>query len=147
MERSQTALCRARASTTIATPAAREAIRLLRAAGGGPVMFVQSGGCCAGSTPMCFPAGEFLTGDIDVLLGEIDGCPFYIDTRLDQAWHQEQFLLDTAPGEPEDFSLPAGDNLHFVTRSPTCAPPPSRSTATVLAPMAAKADSADPDRT
>ena len=39
-----------------ATPAAREAIRLLRAAGGGPVMFVQSGGCCAGSTPMCFPA-------------------------------------------------------------------------------------------
>ena len=107
----------------IATPAAREAIRLLRAAGGGPVMFVQSGGCCAGSTPMCFPAGEFLTGDIDVLLGEIDGCPFYIDKRLDQAWHQEQFLLDTAPGEPEDFSLPAGDNLHFVTRSPTCAPP------------------------
>jgi uncharacterized protein (DUF779 family) len=46
----------------IATPAAREAIRLLRAAGGGPVMFVQSGGCCAGSTPMCFPVGEFLIG-------------------------------------------------------------------------------------
>jgi uncharacterized protein (DUF779 family) len=103
----------------IATPAAREAIRLLRAARGGPVMFVQSGGCCAGSTPMCFPVGEFLIGSIDVLLGEIDGCPFYIDKRLDQAWHQEQFLLDVAPGEPEDFSLPAGDNLHFVTRSPT----------------------------
>src|SRR6202035_4845207 len=102
----------------IATPAAREAIRLLRAARGGPVMFVQSGGCCAGSTPMCFPVGEFLVGDIDVLLGEIDGCPFYIDKRLDEAWHEEQFLLDVAPGEPEDFSLPAGDNLHFVTRSP-----------------------------
>ena len=41
-----------------ATPAAREAIRLLCAARGAPVMFVQSGGCCAGSTPMCFPAGE-----------------------------------------------------------------------------------------
>ena len=107
----------------IATPAAREAIRLLRAARGGPVMFVQSGGCCAGSTPMCFPVGEFLIGDIDVLLGEIDGCPFYIDKRLDQAWHQEQFLLDVAPGEPEDFSLPAGDNLHFVTRSPACVSP------------------------
>jgi uncharacterized protein (DUF779 family) len=107
-----------------ATPAAREAIRLLRAARGGPVMFVQSAGCCAGSTPMCFPVGEFLIGDIDVLLGEIDGCPFYIDKRLDQAWHQEQFLLDVAPGEPEDFSLPAGDNnLHFVTRSPTCVSP------------------------
>jgi uncharacterized protein (DUF779 family) len=99
-----------------ATPAARAAIRLLRAARGGPVMFVQSGGCCAGSTPMCFPAGEFLIGDID-------GCPFYIDKRLDQAWHQEQFLLDVAPGEPEDFSLPAGDNLHFVTGSPACASP------------------------
>jgi uncharacterized protein (DUF779 family) len=103
-----------------ATPAAREAIRLLRAAGGGPVMFVQSGGCCAGSTPMCFPDGEFLIGDIDVLLGQIDGCPFYIDKRLDQAWHQQQFLLDVAPGEPEDFSLPAGNNLHFVTLSPAC---------------------------
>ena len=91
-----------------ATPAAREAIRLLRAARGVPVMFVQSGGCCAGSTPMCFPVGEFLIGDIDVLLGKIDGCPFYIDKRLDQAWHQEQFLLDVASGEPEDFSLPAG---------------------------------------
>ena len=101
-----------------ATPAAREAIRLLRAGRGGPVMFAQSGGCCAGSTPMCIPAGEFLIGDIDVLLGEIDGCPFYIDKRLDQAWHQEQFLLDVAPGEPEDLSLPAGDNLHFVIRSP-----------------------------
>jgi len=105
-----------------ATPAAREAIRLLRAVRGGPVMFVQSGGCCAGSTPMCFPVGEFLIGGIDVLLGDIDGCPFYIDKRLDQAWHQEQFLLDVAPGEPEDFSLAAGDNLHFVTRSPGCVP-------------------------
>ncbi len=101
-----------------ATPAAREAIRRLCAVRGGPVMFVQSGGCCAGSTPMCFPAGEFLVGAIDVLLGDIDGCPFYIDKRLDQAWHQEQFLLDAAAGEPEDFSLAAGDNLHFVTRSP-----------------------------
>jgi uncharacterized protein (DUF779 family) len=101
-----------------ATPAAREAIRLLRAGRGGPVVFAQSGGCCAGSTPMCIPAREFLIGDTDVLLGEIDGCPFYLGKRLDQAWHQEQFLLDVAPGEPEDFSLPAGDNLHFVTRSP-----------------------------
>jgi uncharacterized protein (DUF779 family) len=67
--------------------------------------------------------GEFLVGGIDILLGDIDGCPFYIDKRLDQAWHQEQFLLDVAAGEPEDFSLAAGDNLHFVTCSPACAPP------------------------
>ena len=106
-----------------ATPAAREAISALRAARGAPVMFVQSGGCCAGSTPMCFPIGEFLIGDVDVLLGDIDGSPFYINKRLDQAWHQDVFLLDVADGEPEDFSLAAGDNQHFVTLSPVCATP------------------------
>ena len=106
-----------------ATPAAREAITRLRAAEGGPVMFAQSGGCCAGSTPMCYPAGELIVGDADVLLGEIDGCLFYIDRRLDQAWHQDQFVLDVAAGEPEGFSLPAGDNLQFVTRTPACTPP------------------------
>ena len=98
-----------------ATPAAREAISRLHAARGGPVMFVQSGGCCAGSTPMCFPLGELILGDVDVLLGDIDGSPFYIDKRLDAAWHQDQFILDVAPGEPEGFSLPAGEELRFVT--------------------------------
>ena len=106
-----------------ATPAARKAISALRAARGAPVMFVQSGGCCAGSTPMCFPDGEFIVGDVDILLGDIDGAPFYIDKRLDQAWHQDVFLLDVADGAPEDFSLAAGDNLHFVTLSPACATP------------------------
>src|SRR5450756_3234294 len=88
-----------------ATPAARKAITRLRAARGGQVMFVQSGGCCAGSTPMCYPMGEFIISDIDVLLGDIDGSPFYIDKRLDEAWHQDQFLLDVAAGEPAGFSL------------------------------------------
>ena len=109
-----------------ATPAAREAITRLRAARGAQVMFVQSGGCCAGSTPMCFPEGEFVIGDVDVLLGDIAGSPFYIDKRLDEAWHQDQFLLDVAAGEPEGFSLPAGDNLHFVTLSPACDTPGTR---------------------
>jgi len=58
-----------------------------------------------------------------VLLGDVDGCPFYIDRRLDEAWHQDVFLLDVAEGEPEDFSLAAGDNLHFVTLSPACVVP------------------------
>jgi uncharacterized protein (DUF779 family) len=106
-----------------ATSAARTAISALRAARGAPVMFVQSGGCCAGSTPMCFPEGEFIIGDVDILLGDIDGSPFYIDKRLDAAWHQDVFLLDVAEGAPEDFSLAAGDNLHFVTLSPACATP------------------------
>jgi uncharacterized protein (DUF779 family) len=106
-----------------ATPAAREAVIRLSADRGAPVMFVQSGGCCAGSTPMCYPDGEFLVGDIDVLLGDIEGSPFYIDKRLDQAWHQDQFLLDVAEGEPEGFSLAAGANLRFVTLSPACQTP------------------------
>jgi uncharacterized protein (DUF779 family) len=114
------------AARITATPAAREAITRLRAARGGPVMFVQSGGCCAGSTPMCYPEGEFVVGDVDVLLGDVDGCPFYIDKRLDEAWHQDQFLLDVAVGGPEGFSLAAGDNLHFVTLSPACATPGTR---------------------
>src|ERR1035437_6640976 len=88
-----------------ATPAAREAITRLPAPRGGPVMFVQSGGCCGGSTPMCFPMGEFIISDIDVLLGDIDGCPFYIDKRLDEARHQDQFLLDVAAGELQDWSV------------------------------------------
>ena len=109
-----------------ATPAAREAISRLRAARGAPVMFVQSGGCCAGSTPMCFPEGEFLVGDVDILLGDIDGSPFYIDKRLDEAWNQDGFLLDVADGPPEDFSLAAGEDLHFVTLSTSCATPAAR---------------------
>jgi uncharacterized protein (DUF779 family) len=102
-----------------ATAAARQAIARLRAARGEDVlMFIQSGGCCAGSTPMCYPAGELVLGDSDLLLGVIDECPFYIDRRLDVAWHQDEFVLDVAAGEAEGFSLPAGDDLRFVTRSP-----------------------------
>lgn len=58
-----------------------------------------------------------------MLLGKIDGCPFYIDQRLDQAGHTDQFLLDVEAGAPEGFSLPAGENLRFVTRSAASACP------------------------
>ena len=79
------------------------------------------------AAPRCaFPWGEFIISDIDVLLGDIDGCPFYIDKRLDEAWNQDEFLLDVAEGEPEDFSLAAGANQHFVTLSPACATPAAR---------------------
>ena len=99
----------------IATEAAREAVRRLRAARG-PLMFVQSAGCCAGTVPMCFPNGEYLTGAGDLLLGSVAGAPFYIDQRLYQAWHPGQLILDVASGPPEGFSLPAGEGQHFVTR-------------------------------
>jgi uncharacterized protein (DUF779 family) len=84
-------------------------------------MFVQPGGCCAGSVPMCYPDGEFVTGATDTLLGDIDGCPFCIDAGLDAAWHHQDFILDVAPGEVEGFSLPAGPGRHFVTRTTSCA--------------------------
>ena len=100
----------------IATGAAREAVRRLRAARG-PLMFVQSAGCCAGTVPMCFPAGEFLTVPGDLMLGSIEGSPFYIDRRLYEAWHPGQLILDIAPGPPEGFSLAPGEGQHFVTRS------------------------------
>jgi uncharacterized protein (DUF779 family) len=104
-----------------ATPAAREAIKCLCAARGGPVMFVQSAGCCAGSVPMCFPAGEYITGAHDLLLGEIEGCPFFIGSALDAAWNNPDLVLDVARGEPEGFSLGPGGGRRFITRSKACA--------------------------
>ena len=103
-----------------ATPAAREAIRRLRAARGQGLMFVQSAGCCAGSVPMGFPAGELILGDTDLLLGMIEDCPFYIDARTYQSWDTPQLVLDIVPGSPEGFSLGPGGGLHFVTRASAC---------------------------
>lgn len=100
-----------------ATVAAPDAIRRLRAARRGPLMFVQSAGCCAGSTPRCFPDGEYLIGAGDVLLGEIEDCPFYIGADLDTAWRHSSLLLDVAAGAPEGFSLGPTADTHFVTRS------------------------------
>jgi len=100
-----------------ATPAARKAVNRLCAARGGPVMFVQSAGCCAGSVPMCFPVGEFITGAQDLLLGEIEGCPFYIGAALNVAWHHPDLVLDVADGEPEGFSLGPGRGRRFITRA------------------------------
>ena len=105
-----------------ATPAAREAIRRLRAARGEALMFVQSAGCCAGSVPMCFPAGEFVVGHGDLLLGVIEDCPFYMDARTYRSWNDARLILDVAPGDPEGFSLGPGGGLHFVIRTGVCAP-------------------------
>ncbi|OIN78966.1 DUF779 domain-containing protein [Mycobacterium malmoense] len=99
-----------------ATPSAVEAVTKLRQRRG-PLVFYQSGGCCGGSLPMCFPQGELRIGDNDVLLGHIAGCPFYIDARQYERWKHTQLIVDVAEGEPEGFSLAAADGWHFVTRS------------------------------
>ena len=106
----------------IATPAALEAIAHLVAARG-PIMFFQSGGCCDGSLPMCFADGELVVGEHDVLLGVLGGASFYIDHRQHAAWKHTQLILDVAGGEPEGFSLAAGPDQHFITRSRVCAAP------------------------
>jgi len=104
-----------------ATPAALEAIAGLVAARGA-LMFYQSGGCCDGSLPMCFDDGEFLIGDHDVLLGTLGGAPFYIDPRQYEVWKHTQLILDVGEGAPEGFSLAAGPDTHFITRSRMCTP-------------------------
>ena len=106
-----------------ATAAARRAIAALRAAHG-PLIFIQSAGCCGGTAPMCFPLGEFQIGSGDLLLGTVEDCPFYMDGRHFAAWCEPRLLLDVEPGFAEGFSLPAGPGLHFVIRSPHAPHPP-----------------------
>ena len=100
----------------VATADASKAIEQL-VAEHGPVMFFQSGGCCDGSLPLCFEQSEFIIGSHDVLLGQVAGCPFYIDHRQFEVWKHTQVILGVAEGEPEGFSLAAGRDSHFVITS------------------------------
>jgi|TARA_R110000803_G_scaffold84963_3_gene151263 hypothetical protein len=83
----------------------------------GPLMFHQSGGCCDGSAPMCFPDGEFKTGDQDVLLGEIDGSPFYMGRAQFEYWRHTQLIIDVVDGRGGMFSLEGPEGKRFLTRS------------------------------
>lgn len=98
------------------TDAAVKLIRELKARFG-PLMFHQSGGCCDGSAPMCYPQGELLIGDQDVLLGEIEGCPFYIDRSQFEYWKHTQLIIDAMPGRGAAFSLDSGTGQRFLLRS------------------------------
>lgn len=100
----------------IATPAALELIKRLQEKYG-PVMFHQSGGCCDGSSPMCYPQGEFLVGDNDVLLGEIGGAPFYISKPQFEYWKHTQLIIDVVPGRGGMLSLENGEGVRFLVRS------------------------------
>jgi uncharacterized protein (DUF779 family) len=83
----------------------------------GPLMFHQSGGCCDGSSPMCYPAGEFRVGARDVQLGEVDGVPVYIGGLQYELWRHTQLLIDVVPGRGGGFSLEAPLGVRFLTRS------------------------------
>jgi uncharacterized protein (DUF779 family) len=99
-----------------ATEAALGLIDRLRAKHG-DLMFHQSGGCCDGSSPMCYPLGEFMTGDQDVLLGEVGGTPFYIGRPQFAYWKHTQIVLDVVPGRGGMFSLEGPEGIRFLTRS------------------------------
>lgn len=99
-----------------ATDKALELIATLRRMHG-PLMFHQSGGCCDGSQPMCFADGEFITGDSDVCLGDIDGCNFYMSKDQFEYWQHTQLTLDVTPGRGSSFSLEIPLGVRFFIRS------------------------------
>jgi uncharacterized protein (DUF779 family) len=98
-----------------ATPAALSLIAELQGEHG-EILFHQSGGCCDGSSPMCYPAAEFRIGGGDILLGELAGAPVYIGRAQGEAWAHTQLILDVVPGRGGMFSLDNGRELRFLTR-------------------------------
>lgn len=99
-----------------ATDAARVLIEKLRQRHG-PLLFHQSGGCCDGSAPMCYPREEFQVGDADVFLGTLDGEPFYMGAAQFEYWRHTHLTIDAVPGRGAGFSLEAPEGLRFLTRS------------------------------
>ena len=100
----------------LATDAAIELIREIRR-DHPDILFHQSGGCCDGSSPMCYPADDYIVGDNDVKLGEIDGVPVYISASQYEAWKHTQLIIDVVPGRGGMFSLDNGRERRFLTRS------------------------------
>ena len=110
-------------STVTATPAALTLLAEI-VADHGPVLFHQSGGCCDGSSPMCYPQGDFRIGARDVLLGQIGDAPFYISASQYETWKHTDLFIDVVAGRGGMFSLDNGREKRFPTRSELCAVPP-----------------------
>ncbi|GAB3898661.1 DUF779 domain-containing protein [Larkinella knui] len=83
----------------------------------GELMFHQSGGCCDGSSPMCFEKGDFLIGSSDVWLGQIHGCDFYMSEDQFEYWKHTQLTIDVTPGRGASFSLEIPLGVRFLIRS------------------------------
>ncbi len=102
--------------------ATEEALQLLKeiVAEHGPVIFHQSGGCCDGSAPMCYAEGDLIITDHDVLMGDINGSPFYIGGAQYEAWKHTRLIIDAIEGGGGMFSLDNGRGKRFLTRSDIC---------------------------
>ncbi len=104
------------------TPEAADLLRRLWV-DNGPLMFHQSGGCCDGSSPMCYPDGEFLTTpDSDVLLGHLElkdlgSVPVWMSTQQYEYWKHTHLTIDVVPGRGAGFSLEAPTGQRFLIRS------------------------------
>ncbi len=83
----------------------------------GPLVFHQSGGCCDGSSPMCYLRGEFRIGQRDVYLGTIADVPFYIGGDQYEYWKHTHLTIDVVPGRGSGFSVEAPEGVRFLTRS------------------------------
>ncbi|WP_423462225.1 DUF779 domain-containing protein [Promicromonospora sp. MS192] len=95
----------------------------------GELMFHQSGGCCDGSSPMCYPDGDFITGDADVRLGDLaiapgpdDGgagftVPVWMSRNQFEYWKHTHLTIDVVPGRGAGFSLEAPEGVRFLIRS------------------------------
>ncbi len=103
----------ARVSATPATVALLEKLQMLH----GRLLFHQSGGCCDGSAPMCYPRNEFKVGAQDVFMGEIAGQPFYMGRSQFEYWQHTHLIIDVVPGRGSGFSVEAPEGVRFLTRS------------------------------
>jgi len=83
----------------------------------GPLMFHQSGGCCDGSSPMCYPRGEFKLGGSDVYLGSVAGTPFYMSASQYEYWKHTHLTVDVVKGRGSGFSVEAPEGVRFLIRS------------------------------
>lgn len=104
-----------------ATPQALDVVERL-VAEYGDLAFVQSGGCCDGSSPLCMRRGEFLLRKDDLLLGYLGGVPFYVDGEIYDRWNKPEFIVDVTPGAGDNFSLEGRLDLHFYLLPPAFAP-------------------------
>lgn len=83
----------------------------------GPLLFHQSGGCCDGSAPMCYPRQEFKVSAQDVYMGEIGNQPFYMGVSQFEYWQHTHLIIDVVPGRGSGFSVESPEGVRFLTRS------------------------------
>lgn len=99
------------------TESAKQTIDTLRNRFGNELMFHQSGGCCDGSSPMCFEKGDFKVGSQDIWLGDVYGCDFFMSADQFEYWKHTQLTLDITPGRGSSFSIEIPMGIRFIIRS------------------------------